>query len=115
MSLTPALDPVILGFERAMREFKGKLKNEALYSEILTTTSIEQVYTLAEKIQADQGKTGHLRHLSKIQKYLERIKLYADAIDTFVQVKPDILALLGTHEASNPVDEHAEQVSGRDR
>jgi hypothetical protein len=94
MSLTRAPDPAILEFERAIREFRKKLKNEALYREVLATTSIDQVYTLAERIQEDQGKTGHLRHLSKIQKYLEKMNLYAGAIDTFVQVQPDILALI---------------------
>ncbi|KAG7286732.1 hypothetical protein NEMBOFW57_009044 [Staphylotrichum longicolle] len=95
MSLTLAPDPAILGFQRAIREFKKDLKDEALYREILATTSVDQVYTLAEKIQEEQGKTGHLRHLSKIQKYLEKLNLYAGAIDTFVQVQPDILALIG--------------------
>lgn len=94
MSLTPAADPAILYFERAIGEFKKNLKDEALYKEILATTSINQVYDLAEQIQTEQGKTGHLRHLSKIKKYLEKLDLYAGAIDTFVQVKPDILALI---------------------
>lgn len=94
MSLTLAPDPAILEFQKAIREFKKNLKDDALYKEILATTSIDQVYTLAEKIQEEQGKTGHLRHLSKIQKYLEKLNLYAGAIDTFVQVQPDILALI---------------------
>ena len=94
MSLTPAADPAILHFERAIGEFKKNLKDEALYKEILATTSIDQVYDLAEQIQTEQGKTGHLRHLSKINKYLEKLALYASAIDTFVQVRPDILALI---------------------
>ena len=94
MSATPVLDPAILGFEKVMGEFKAKLKDDALYAEILKTTSIDQVYELAETIQTEQGKTGHLRHLSKIQKYLERMHLYTDAIDTFVSAKPDILALI---------------------
>ncbi len=94
MSLTPAADPAILHFEKAIGEFKKNLKDETLYKEILTTTSIEQVYDLAEQIQTEQGKTGHLRHLSKIQKFLEKLDLYTSTIDTFVQVKPDILALI---------------------
>ncbi len=94
MSLPPAGDPAILHFERAIAEFKKNLKDQALYQEILATRSIDQVYDLAEKIQTEQGKTGHLRHLSKMQKYLERLNLYAGVIDTFVQAKPDILALI---------------------
>jgi len=94
MSPAPAVDPAILGFQRVIYEFEHKLNDDALYKEILKTTSIDQVYDLAAKIQDEQGKTGHLRHLSKIQKFLEKMHLYAGAIDTFVQVKPDILALI---------------------
>ncbi|KAK4198875.1 hypothetical protein QBC40DRAFT_229024 [Triangularia verruculosa] len=88
-------DPsVSLVFQKAIRDFKKELKDDALYQEVLKTTSIDQVYDLAEKIQAQQGKTGHLRHLSKIQPFLEKMRLYSGAIDTFVQVQPDILALI---------------------
>lgn len=92
--LPGTLDPAIRGFETAMREFKAKLKDDSMYAELLKTTSIDQVYDLADRIQAEQAKTGLLRHLSKIQKYLERMRLYSDAINTFVQVKPDIMALI---------------------
>jgi hypothetical protein len=94
MADRPTTDPAILGFERVKQEFKDKLKDDVLYREILTTRSINQVYDLTTKIQDEQGKAGHLRHLSKIQNYLEKLRLYADAIDTFMQVKPYILALI---------------------
>ncbi|KAM7189880.1 hypothetical protein V8F33_009789 [Rhypophila sp. PSN 637] len=93
-SVQRPLDPAIIGFEKAMREFKVKLNDDAMYVEILKIRSIDQVYDIAEAIQAEQAKTGHLRHLAKIEKYLERMKLYTDAIDTFVSAKPDILALI---------------------
>ncbi|KAM7210966.1 hypothetical protein V8F06_013646, partial [Rhypophila decipiens] len=89
-----ALDPAIIGFEKAMREFILKLNDDAMYAEILKIKSVDQVYALAEAIQAEQAKTGHLRHLAKIEKYLERMRFYTDAIDTFVSAKPDILALI---------------------
>ncbi|KAL0938544.1 NACHT domain protein [Colletotrichum truncatum] len=87
-------DPMQQAFESAMREFKASLKNESLYRQILETTSIEQVYDATDKIQKEQAKTGHLRHLSKIEIYLNRLREYTGAVDTFVQVKPDILALI---------------------
>lgn len=94
MAATTTFDPVVLGFQKAIREFKGKLKDQALYDEILKTTSIDQVYELTDSIQEEQGREGHLRHLSKVEPFLNRMGEYAGAIETFVQVKPDILALI---------------------
>jgi hypothetical protein len=87
-------DPVQLAFEKSIRDFKANLKDDRLYSEILQTSTIDQVYDFTEKLQADQAKDGHMRHLSKIGPFLERLRGYADAIETYVQVKPDILALI---------------------
>ena len=36
----------------------------------------------------------HLRHLSKVEPYLERLRDFSGVIDTLVQAKPDILALI---------------------
>src|SRR5690348_12300594 len=87
-------NPVQFAFEKSIREFKGNLKNDELYDEILQTTTIDQVYDITDKLQEEQAKNGHLRHLSKIGPFLERLRGYTAAIDTFVQVKPDILALI---------------------
>ena len=87
-------DPVHLVFENSIRDFKKSLKDEKLYSEILQTTTIDQVYDFTNKLQEEQAKHGHMRHLAKIRPFLERLQGYAGAIDTFVQVKPEILALI---------------------
>ena len=87
-------DLVQLAFEKSIRDFKANLKDDVLYSEILQTTTIDQVYDLTDKLQEEQAKNGHMRHLSKIGPFLERLRGYAGAIETFVQVKPDILALI---------------------
>lgn len=79
-------------FNKALRDFRARLKDTALYSEILKTTSIDQVYDLTDKLQLTQG--AHLTDLSRIQPYLNRLKAYTGAIDTFVQAKPEILALI---------------------
>jgi hypothetical protein len=47
-----------------------------------------------EKLQDEQAKQGRLRHLRRIEPYLERLRQYNEVINTFVQVKPDILALI---------------------
>jgi hypothetical protein len=87
-------DPVQKAFENAMREFKNSLKDDTLYDEILKTTTIDEVYDATDKLQEEQAKNGHLRHLAKIEPYLQRLKGYTGVIDNFVQVNPDIQALI---------------------
>jgi len=92
--MTAPYDPVQVAFENAVRDFKANLKNDALYSKILETTTIDQVYDATDKLQEEQAKKGHLRHLSKIEPYLERLRDYSNVIEVFLQVKPDILGLI---------------------
>ncbi|KAF5667794.1 NACHT domain-containing protein [Fusarium heterosporum] len=87
-------DPAQAAFNKAIREFKTGLNNPALYTEILATTSIDQVYDLTDQLQQTQGRAGRLTNLARIGVFLERMNTYAGVIDTFVQVKPDILALI---------------------
>ncbi|KAF5668760.1 Nacht domain-containing protein [Fusarium denticulatum] len=81
-------------FEAAMLDFKDKLKDHSFYDQIIQTTSIEQVYQDIEKLQDKQAKSGRLRHLSKIEPFLARLREYSSVVETFVQAKPDILALI---------------------
>lgn len=81
-------------FQAAMHEFKTNLNNDEVYTKLLTVASIDKVYDLTDKLQADQGRKGHLRHLAKIEPYLNRLREYTGAIDTFVQVPPEIMALI---------------------
>jgi hypothetical protein len=81
-------------FEAAMLDFKDKLKGHSFYDQIIQTTSIEQVYQDIEKLQDKQAKSGRLRHLSKIEPFLARLREYSSVVETFVQAKPDILALI---------------------
>ena len=87
-------DPIQTAFESAIQDFRTRLKNEELYREILQTTSIEQVYDATDKLQAEQAETGRLRHLSKIEPFLEGLRSYAGVIEVFMQAKPDVLAFI---------------------
>lgn len=87
-------DPIQTIFDTAIRDFKADLKNDKLYSEISKATTIEEVYDVTDKLQEEQAKNGHLRHLSKIEPYLEGLRNYASIIQVFMQAKPEILALL---------------------
>ena len=92
--MTAPHDPVQVVFEKAIRDFKATLKDDALYSEILKTTTIDEVYDATDKLQKEQAKKGHLRHLSKIEPYLEGLRSYASVIEVFLQANPDIMALI---------------------
>jgi hypothetical protein len=75
-----------------MATFRAGLDDEARYQEILSTTSVDQVYDLTDKLQRTQRP--HLTNLARIQPYLEGMRAYTLAIDTFVSAKPEILALI---------------------
>jgi hypothetical protein len=87
-------DPVCYAFDAAKREFQAQLKDPDLYDEILKTTTIDQVYDFTDRLQEEQAKNGHLRHLAKIEPYLEGLREYAKVIEVFAQVSPDILCLI---------------------
>ncbi|KAL2818731.1 hypothetical protein BDW59DRAFT_165392 [Aspergillus cavernicola] len=89
---TPSL--IQNAFQAAMSEFKTNLNNYSIYTKILSVTSIDEVYSLTDRLQAEQGRKGHLRHLSKIEPFLNRLREYAGVVEVFMQVQPDILALI---------------------
>jgi hypothetical protein len=81
-------------FDTAIQGFRVKLKNDNLYREILQTRNVEELYDVTDKLQEEQSKTGRLRHLSKIEPFLEGLRRYASVIEIFMQAKPDVLALI---------------------
>ncbi|KAH7077841.1 hypothetical protein BKA63DRAFT_509181 [Paraphoma chrysanthemicola] len=81
-------------FNTSIEQFRVKLKNDDLYREILQTRKIEEVYDITDKLQEEQSRTGRLRHLSKIEPFLEGLRGYASVIEVFMQAKPDVLALI---------------------
>jgi uncharacterized membrane protein len=89
---TATADPVLEIFKEAKRAFRAKLKNPGLYNEILTVTTITDVYTATNKLQEE--RKGDLRGLAKIGRFLKCLESYAKVIEVFVQVKPDLLALI---------------------
>ena len=80
-------------FESAMKEFLDSLTDKETY-DFSSFKSINDVYDATDNIQREQGKKGALRNLKRLQPFLDCIQQYSGVIDTFVQVKPDVLALL---------------------
>lgn len=89
-----APDPSQQAFEAAKNDFRKRLKDEKLFKELLATTSVEQVYKAAEEAQAKPHAERRQRHTAKIRSLIDKLSPYAAAVDTFVQVKPDLLALV---------------------
>lgn len=89
-----SVNPLQQVFDKAKREFKSELPARVSFDSLLAAATIDDVYDVAEKYQKEQQKTSKLRHLQRIQPLLDRLKEYAGVIEVFVQVKPDVLALL---------------------
>ncbi|KAF7553701.1 hypothetical protein G7Z17_g3447 [Cylindrodendrum hubeiense] len=87
-------DPIQSVFDSAKREFEKGLNNRALFQDILAANTINHVYDTIEELQKKQGKRELLRYLARIDPLLKCLQNYASVIDVFVQVKPDILALI---------------------
>ncbi len=87
-------DPSQQAFEAAKNAFRQSLKDENLFRELLATTNVEQVYKAAEDALATPYADRRLRHTAKIRTFIDKLTNYASVVDTFVQVKPDILALI---------------------
>lgn len=92
--MTTSYDPIQTAFQSAIRDFKDRIHDDKLCKKILETTSIDEVYDATDELQKEQAKSGHLRHLSKIGPYLERLRDYSSVIETLVQAKPDVLAFI---------------------
>jgi hypothetical protein len=90
-SINPRLSDA---FENAKQEYLASLKDPSVFDSVSQTTSIDEVFAFTTQLQLDQGKRKDLRGLRKISPYLEGLRQYANVIEVFVQVKPDILALI---------------------
>lgn len=92
--ISNSIDPFKSEFEEKARKFKDNLDNVISFDGILKITSIGDVYDITDTIQDEQNEHDNLRNLAKIQRYLERLKGYADVIDGIISGGRDVLALL---------------------
>lgn len=88
-------DPLQQVFESSKKKFEDALKaskcDPKLYSELHNATTVDELWDVMENLQVDRKL---LRHLTRISPFLERLRAYAKVVDVFVQVKPEILALI---------------------
>jgi hypothetical protein len=88
-----AHDPIKDAFEEAKEDFFKSLKDPDVY-DFSQFTSINDVYDTTDKIQQEQNRTGALQGLNRIRPYLDCLSQYSGVIETFTQVKPDLLCLI---------------------
>jgi hypothetical protein len=88
-----AHNPTEEAFQAARRHFLADLKDGNVYN-FSQYASIDDVYDATEKIQQEQNKSGTLQGLNRIRPYLDCLRQYVDVINTFAQVKADILCLI---------------------
>ncbi|KAF4495971.1 nacht domain [Fusarium agapanthi] len=87
-------DQVSEVFEKAKADFLNGIKDQKLRSQLQKATTIDDIWDYTEPLQNDQGSNNRLRAMRRIGPYIERLQEYAGIIEVFVQVKPDILALI---------------------
>ena len=94
-------------FDAAVKDFQDELsdKEEFIFQGIET---IHDVYREIERTQEEQGRTRQLRNMKKIAPFLTCLEEYSGVLETFVQAKASVLALIWvgiTNEASvgNPL------------
>ncbi|KAK7698936.1 hypothetical protein SLS57_012494 [Botryosphaeria dothidea] len=80
-------------FEVAKEEFLLKFPNCSRY-DFSKHSTIGDVYEATDQIQREQASKGTLRNLAKIKPFLDGLAKYEKVIETLVQVKPDVLALI---------------------
>ena len=80
-------------FDAAVKDFQDELpdKEEFNFQGIET---IDDVYREIERTQEEQGRTRQLRNMKKIAPFLACLEEYSGVLDTFVQAKANVLALI---------------------
>ena len=80
-------------FDAAVKDFQDELpdKEEFNFQGIET---IDDVYREIERTQEEQGQTRQLRNMKKIAPFLACLEQYSGVLDTLVQAKASVLALI---------------------
>jgi hypothetical protein len=90
----PPHDNTLSLFSSVKADFYRQLKDPTHRAELSHITTIDDVYRATNRLQEDQAKRGTLRNLRRIDTYLQRLGEFSEVLGLFVQVKPDILALI---------------------
>lgn len=78
--------------ERILRRFKDGLTGDEIA--IFSSTTIEDLWKLAEDFQKEQSSRHCMQAWARIEPFVTGIKNYSAVIEVFVQGKPEILAFI---------------------
>ncbi|KAI1120284.1 hypothetical protein F5Y10DRAFT_258736 [Nemania abortiva] len=88
-------DPADEAFDAAKKSFRHELNDKKLYDDIIADSdTMDDVYQTAAKLQEDAASKASMRHLGRWRPFLDVLAGYGQVIEVFVQVKPEILALV---------------------
>ena len=79
-------------FDVAVSDFQGEVDQKLFDFNALYT--VDDLYNEIQKTQEDQGRNRELRNMNKMKPLLDCLEQYSSVLDTFVQVKPSVLALI---------------------
>ncbi|KAJ5248988.1 NACHT nucleoside triphosphatase [Penicillium chermesinum] len=81
-------------FEIAKNEFMTSQKDGSLFDHVSNVTNVHDIYEFVMQFQSQQSNTTGMRCLRRINGFLDGLRQYSQVIEQFVQVKPDVLALI---------------------
>lgn len=84
---------MVEAFKEAVEDFKNRVPT-ADQLDLDTPQSITDIYEETARIQAVQSRSNTLRASKRLDPYLRFLSQYESTVEVFVQVKPDILALI---------------------
>jgi hypothetical protein len=84
--------PELSLFEKTLASFQTRLSQEDL--ELFQITTFDDLKVAIGTIQKDQAARKGLRNLNKIKPFLKGLSQYAQVIEVFIQVKPEILGFI---------------------
>lgn len=94
MAAPPATTPWLeAAFLSARDEFLRSLTDKAGI-DLSKLATADDVYKAAKDIQQQQAKTKTYRGLKRIEPFIKALQDYSGVVDTFAQVKPDLLCLM---------------------
>lgn len=87
-------DRISQAFQDAQEAFRCKLNDPSTYTQILATRNAADMLKEVSKVQERLAKRGDLRYMGKIRRFIETLSTYSGVVEQFVQVKPEVLALI---------------------
>ena len=89
---TPTVSQIASSFGTTLKDFLTG-PGAGFEEDFKKLATIEDVYDAIESMQEEQAK-GKLRGMRRIVPYLDCLSQFSDAINTFVQMKPDVLGII---------------------